>query len=51
MKSIKTTIVGAVLIIAGIYTGVKNNDWVQASTIITIGCGFFLAKDYDKTGK
>jgi len=51
MKNIKTNIVGAVLIAAGLYTGIKNGDWTQAGVIITMGCGFFLAKDYNVTGK
>lgn len=51
MKNIKTNIVGAVLIIAGLYTGIKNNDWVQASIIIGTGCGFFFSKDFNTTGK
>lgn len=49
-KSWKTNLVGAALIIAGIVVFLQTKDWAQAGLAITVGIGFFLAKDNNVTG-
>jgi len=51
MKNWKTNVVGAILICVGVYMYIKTQDWTQASLCIVMGTGFFMSKDYNKTGK
>ena len=52
MRSWKTNLIGLLLIIAGVYTGVTSKTtWTESSVIITMGVGFFFTKDHDVTGK
>jgi hypothetical protein len=51
MKNYKTNIIGCVLILAGLYTGITGkSSWTESSVIITIGIGFFVSKDFNVTG-
>ena len=50
MKSIKTTIVGCILIITGIVMYIKTGEFEQPGICITMGVGFLFAKDHDVTG-
>ena len=48
----KTTIIGLVLTVAGLYTGITAKaSWTESLAIISIGIGFVVAKDGDITGK
>lgn len=51
MKNWRTNIIGLALIITGIVVFVKTGDFTQPSICISAGCGFFLSKDYNVTGK
>lgn len=51
MRNWKTNIVGAILIIAGLYTGIfGKTTWTESAIIITMGTGFFFSKDFNVTG-
>ena len=50
MKNWKTSLIGIVLMLSGLYTGITTGVWSEAAVIIGIGVGFLVSKDYDKTG-
>lgn len=50
MKSWKTSLVGLVLIVVGIYIYITTKDFTQPALCITMGTGLFFAKDNNVTG-
>lgn len=50
MKNWKTTLVGLVLIGAGIYVFIQTKDYTQSGLAIAAGIGLILAKDNNVTG-
>ena len=48
MKNWKTNIVGFTLIVAGIYVFLNTKDFTQPLICLTMGTGFFFAKDNNK---
>jgi len=44
-----TSILGVILIVAGIYTGIKGvTSWTESSVIIMIGIKGLFSKDFNK---
>ena len=49
LKHWETSMLGIVLILAGVYTGVTaKTSWTESSIIITIGVGFLRSSDANK---
>ena len=50
-KNWKTTVLGLIMIAAGLYTGITAKaSWTESMVIMTAGLGFVFSKDHDKTG-
>ena len=50
MKSYKTTILGLIIILAGVYVFISTKDYTQAGIAIAAGIGLLNAKDNNVTG-
>lgn len=49
-KNWRTSLVGTVIIIAGVYVFISSKDYTQAGTAIIAGIGLLCAKDGNVTG-
>jgi len=50
MKNWKTSLIGLVIIIAGIYVFITTKDWTQSGIAVGVGIGLLMAKDNNVTG-
>lgn len=50
MKNFKTNLIGLILIGVGVYLFIVTKDFTQPAICITMGTGFFFAKDNNVTG-